>query len=285
MPPTEIALVTTSELPKPDRDSGLLVEALRQLGVSAAIVPWDQPADWSAFRLAVLRSPWDYPRRFQEFSAWAAEAAKATRLLNPLEVVRWNAHKQYLLDLPPRGVPIVPTMLQRRVSGGPRELVGTEIPGDIVVVKPAIGSGARDAVKGHREGDAVAAQIELLLTKGDVLIQPFVPEIATAGEVSLIYFEGDFSHALRKLPAAGDYRVQDQHGGTIHPHTPTPGEREVAAAALAAAPAPVTYARVDLVPYQGYPAIMELELIEPELFLRLSEPGLQRFAGCLKAAL
>jgi glutathione synthase/RimK-type ligase-like ATP-grasp enzyme len=272
-----IALVTTSNLPKPDPDTGLLADELKRLGASAEIVPWDQPRDWSAYSLVVLRSPWDYPRRMAEFLPWAEGVSERTRLCNSFAVIRWNAHKGYMLDLAAKGVPIVPTRLFRASSA----VHAAELGEGEMVVKPAIGSGAREALRGRGDDPAVAAHLRTLLAKGDALVQPFVPDVAVAGELSLIYFEGRFSHALRKTPAAGDYRVQELYGGALHSHEPTTREREVAEAALACAPAATLYARVDLVTYGGDPAIMELELIEPELFLRRSTEGLQRFAELL----
>src|SRR3954462_2748328 len=106
-----IALVTTSNLPKPDPDTGLLAGELKRLGAKAEIVPWDQPRDWSAYSLVVLRSPWDYPRRIGEFLPWCEQVSAAARLCNPLEVVRWNAHKGYMIELGASGLPIVPTRL------------------------------------------------------------------------------------------------------------------------------------------------------------------------------
>jgi glutathione synthase/RimK-type ligase-like ATP-grasp enzyme len=272
-----IALVTTSNLPKPDPDTHLLAAELRRLGAGAEIVPWDQPHDWPTYALAVLRSPWDYPRRIAEFLPWAERASAATRLCNPIEVLRWNAHKSYLLDLAAKSVPIVPTRLFRACDSPSAADVGDAE----VVVKPAIGSGAREATRGRGNAPAVRAHLTALLAKADALVQPFVPDVATTGEVSLIYFESRFSHALRKTPAAGDYRVQELYGGALHPHEPTASELAVAEASLACAPARTTYARVDLVTWQAAPAVMELELIEPELFLRLSQPALQHFASLL----
>lgn len=272
-----IALVTTSKLPKPDPDTHLLAAELERLGAAAEIEPWDEPRDWSAYSVAVLRSPWDYPRRIAEFLPWLEETARATRVINAPSVVRWNAHKGYLLELAARGVAIVPTTLERageRSGRGFAEFVEA----DEVVVKAAIGSGAREALKGRRDDPAVARHFEALLATGDVLVQPFVPEVATAGEVSLIYFGREFSHAVRKTPAAGDYRVQEHYGGGLHPHEPTAREREVSEAALACSPEPTIYARVDLVTWRGEPVVMELELIEPELFLRRSAEGLRRCA-------
>ena len=140
-------------------------------------------------------------------------------------------------------------------------------------MKPAIGAGANGAMKARKDDPALARHLADILQSKDALAQPFVPSVAESGEVSLVYFGGRYSHAIRKLPAKGDFRVQNQHGGTLHPHEPTSRELAVGEAALAAAPMPATYARVDLVEWEGNPVVMELEMIEPELFLRRSPEG------------
>ena len=281
----EIALVTASHMPKPDLDSGLLVEELARIGVHAAIMPWDDTVQWADVPLVVVRTPWDYSRRFEAFMEWAGRVDRETRLLNPFPLVRWNGHKSYMLDLDAKGVPIVPTTLFRAGDlRAPERLSTIETPGELVV-KPAIGAGANGAMKARKDDPALARHLAEILQSKDALAQPFVPGVAESGEVSLVYFGGRYSHAIRKRPARGDFRVQDQHGGTLHPHEPTARELAVGLAALAAAPMPSAYARVDLVEWEGNPVIMELEMIEPELFLRRSAEGLQRFAQVLKTAL
>jgi len=280
----EIVLVTAAQMPKPDLDTGLLVEEVGRIGVRAAIVSWDDAIRWADIPLVVLRTPWDYSRRFDAFMEWARQVDQETRLLNPFPLVRWNGHKSYLLELEDRGVPMVPTMLLR--AHDPDALARLcEISASELVVKPAIGAGANGAMRARKDDPALARHLGEILQSKDALAQPFVRGVAEAGEVSLVYFDGRYSHAIRKRPAKGDFRVQDQHGGTLHPHEPTAREIAVGSAALAAAPTRTAYARVDLVEWEGNPVVMELEMIEPELFLRRSPEGLQRFAQVLKAAL
>lgn len=280
MPHPEIVFVTASDLPA-QQDTGLLVAALAEQGVQAEVRFWDEPCAWSEVPLVVLRTPWDYVHRLDEFLAWVGDVERRTRLLNPPAVVRWNSHKRYLLHLAERGVPILPTQLLSRAAG-----LGTlpAVTGELVV-KPAVGVGAIGARRGQGDDPALVEHVEVLLAAGDVLVQPFAPDVTVQGEVSLIYFEGVFSHAVRKHPAAGDYRVQDDYGGTVHPYKPTASELEVATAALAVTPEPTTYARVDLIQFEARPAVMELEVIEPELFLRHAPGSAERFAETLKRAL
>ncbi len=275
--------MTASNLAFPDPESHLLVSALEERGVSSAIRSWSEPYDWASASLVVLRSTWDYHRRVEEFLAWAGSVARATRLVNPLPVVEWSARKSYLLDLDERDVPIVPTVLLRR--GSAADLSAHEKLGDTVVVKPAVGANASGAARGRRDDPSVVKQLSELLRAGDALLQPFVPSIATRGESSLIFFGGVFSHAVIKRPRAGDYRVQHDHGGVAAPYEPSRRELAVASDALAAAPGRTAYARVDLVEHEGVPVVMELELIEPELFLPLAPGSAARFAKVLEERL
>ena len=211
-----IALVTGATMAKPDPETHLLDAALAELGIDAPVIPWDAPEDWAAYPLVVVRTPWDDFRRLPDFLAWAESASRVTTVVNPVEVIRWNSHKGYLRELPARGV-------------------------------ATVSIGAIGALKADSRDPACLAHLAALLAEGDVLVQPFIESVAAQGEVSLIYFGGAFSHAIRKRPAAGDYRVQDMYGGTNHAYRPAADEVKLASRALTATPAPTTYARVDLV--------------------------------------
>lgn len=278
---TRIVLVTGATMAKPDPETHLLVAALARIGVEAVVAPWDSPEDWAAYPLVVVRTPWDYFRRLPEFLAWAKRASQLTAFVNPVSVIEWNSHKAYLRELAAKGIPTVPTLwLDHGAADGAARLAATGW-GE-VVVKPAVSIGAIGALKAHAADPACVAHLAALLAEGDVLVQPFIESVAAQGEVSLIYFGGAFSHAIRKQPAAGDYRVQDMYGGTNHPYQPAADEVELATLALSATPAPTTYARVDMVRLpDGCPAVMELELIEPELFLGVDPAASARFAEVL----
>jgi glutathione synthase/RimK-type ligase-like ATP-grasp enzyme len=278
---TRIVLVTGATMAKPDPETHLLVAALAKIGVDAVVAPWDSPEDWAAYPLVVVRTPWDYFRRLPEFLAWAARTSQLTAFVNPVSVIEWNSHKAYLRELAAKGIPTVPTLwLDQGAADGAARLAATGW-GE-VVVKPAVSIGAIGALKAHAADPACLAHLAALLAEGDVLVQPFIESVAAQGEVSLIYFGGAFSHAIRKQPAAGDYRVQDMYGGTNHPYQPAADEVALATLALSATPAPTTYARVDMVRLpDGRPAVMELELIEPELFLGVDPAAPARFAEVL----
>jgi glutathione synthase/RimK-type ligase-like ATP-grasp enzyme len=203
-------------------------------------------------------------------------------MLNPAEVILWNSHKRYLLELADRGVAVVPTTLLRQ-SDGLRGVARSMYGGD-VVIKPAVSVGADNTSHVHLSDRGAPEQLGKLMARGDVLIQPYLPEIAT-GEVSLIYFGGEFSHAVRKTPVAGDFRVQVRYGGANTSHQPSAAERAVGDAAVMAVDQPTAYARADLVTTADGPLLMELELIEPQLFLDFDPRAPDRYANVLVATL
>ena len=285
-----VALVTCSQMPKPDLDEPFLRAALDEEGLDHEVVAWDDPdVDWSAYEVTVLRTPWDYTSRLDEFLPWVLRAHAAGHVINPPKLIEWNHHKGYLFDLERAGVPIVPT---RQVAHGapfPYQRASLRRVEGEVVIKPAIGIGAFGAARLESGSEEAFAHLEALSLLGDVLIQPLVPSIETQGEVSLIHMGNQIVHAVRKVPAPGDFRVQDHHGGTVVEHEPTEAELAVAADAIREAlnitgSGPMYYARVDLVDLDG-PRVMELELIEPELFLRHSPRVATRFADIIGRAI
>ena len=282
----DIVLLTGRTMPREVPENDLLVQELAALGATAEIQPWDEPLDWSAVGLAVVRTTWDYWLRHEEFTAWAERVDGLTRLQNPAEVLRWNSHKGYLAELDALGVPVVPTRLVGR-GASERDRADALAPfGDAeVVLKPAVSAGARGALRAVAADAAAAVHLAELVAEGDALVQPFAESVLAAGEVSLVFFDGEYSHAVRKVPASGEYRIHEHHGGTVRPHTATGAELAVARRALATAPAATSYGRVDLVEFERGPAVMELELIEPELFLPYAPGATARYARTLTALL
>ncbi|GAA2225707.1 ATP-grasp domain-containing protein [Streptomyces indiaensis] len=270
-----------------DRDLPVLVDALREAGADALAVAWDDPGvDWAGFDLALLRSTWDYSWRAAEFTAWAERCARATRLANPLPVVRWNADKRYLGQLAEAGVPTVPT--RYFAPGDP-----VELPADgEYVVKPASGAGARYAARYPAgERDAALRQAERMHAEGfTVMVQPYLSSIDTHGERAVQFFGGRLLHAGVKgavLAPGTPYDADKVAHPGIRPWEPTAAERDVAERALAAVPgdAELLYARVDLVTGpDGEPCVMELELIEPNLFLDLHPGSVPRVVEAVLAA-
>ena len=272
-----VALVTCAELPSLvpggpspdlDPDSELLLPALEALGVEAAPAVWTDPGlDLGAFDVAVLRSTWDYHERPAEFLAWIESAAGKTRLWNRPRTVAWNMDKRYLRELEAGGVPVIPTLWADGGDDVAREIEQRDW--DEVVVKPVVDLGAFNLVR----ITAGAAASEVRSRSGPLLVQPYLKSLEADGELSLVFVDGQFVHAIRKRPASGDFRVQPQYGGTATPTEPPPEWEAIARRALCLAPEPWLYARVDMVGGpDGRPCVIELELIEPLLFLALS-PG------------
>jgi glutathione synthase/RimK-type ligase-like ATP-grasp enzyme len=259
-----IALATSAEHAELHPNDLPLVEALRTAGLDPVAEVWTDPSvDWSAYDAVLLRTVWDYHRQYDEFTEWLAQLDKAgVPLLNDSGLVRWNGDKRYLLELRERGVAIVPSQV---AAGACLREVVSGLAGQEIVVKPTVGATALHTVRGvagSAEFDQVLAELPELV----YLVQPFQPEIVDDGEWSLIFVDGEFTHAVIKRAAAGDYRVQDDFGGTVTPTEPTPVVLEGARAALEAAGRRPAYARVDGVVVNGRFLLMELELIEPELF-------------------
>lgn len=247
-----------------DADLPLLQDAFRAIGGNSEVISWDDvTVDWRVFDLVVVRSTWDYVGRRDEFVAWAERAGP--RLHNPAAIVAWNTDKQYLVELATAGVPVVPTTFVR--PGDPIQL--SDAPE--LVVKPAISAGARDTER-HHGLEAACRHVAQLLGQGrTAMVQEYVKAIEDQGETGLIFFDGEFSHAVRKGPIlAGKGELV---GGlfapeTIEPRTPTAAELAVAERVLEVVPGDsLLYARVDLVPGPNGPRLLELELTEPSLFL------------------
>ncbi|AZP17510.1 hypothetical protein EJC51_16130 [Streptomyces aquilus] len=284
-----VALVTYDPRPEPsrDRDLPVLVDVLRAAGADAEAVFWDDAdVDWGGYDLVLIRSTWDYSWRAAEFTAWAERVGKVTRLANPADVVRWNSDKRYLGELAAAGVPTVPTSYL-----APGDAV--ELPGDHeYVVKPTSGAGARYAARYTAEQhDTAVRHVERMHAEGfTAMIQPYMRGIDAAGERALQFFGGRLLHASRKraVLAPGTAFDADKvaHPG-LEPWTATPAELDVAERALAAVPdAPeLLYARVDLVDGDdGAPVVMELELVEPNLFLFLHPRSLPRVVEAVLGA-
>ena len=270
-----LAWVTAREARGRDKDEPLAMAALRRTGVPVEVLEWDDPGvDWARFDRAVLRSAWDYPERLTEFLRWLDNVAAVSEVVNPPATIRWNLDKRYLAELAEAGVPITPTVFV------PPGMAATFPTGEFVV-KPAVGAGSREAASyGPDQHDMAATHVTRLHARGQtVMLQPFLGSVGTEGEWPLIFFEGRFSHAANKrvaLPRAGvidEFFAAESNTG----HVASEAQIEVAQAAVDAASARVgtpIYARVDLVRDDaGQFCVLELELIEPSLFLRYADPS------------
>jgi len=292
-----VALVTAAPARDLDDDLPPLTAALAGRGVPYEVVRWDDPGvDWAWFGLVVVRSVWDYVHRRGEFLAWAERTAAVTAFVNPPAHLRWSSDKRYLADLHAAGVPTVSTAF-----AAPGEAMDwPDAPQ--VVVKPAVSAGSIDTAKyemnsGGRSNERAApaeAEDHVARLHADdrvAMAQPYLDAVeGERGETALVFLEGALSHACRKGPmlvpglaVVGGLFVEED----IRPATPTAAELEVAHATLAAIPGgPSLYARVDVIPDAGGdPVVLELELVEPSLFLAFAEGSADRVAGAIAARL
>lgn len=282
-----IGLVTYSKHPVLTDDDRPLIGALAEIGLEAEPVQWDDAGvEWRAYQALVLRSTWDYHLRVSEFESWLSLLDRErVPLWNPTSVVRWNMHKGYLQGLQQSGILIPNT---RWLPRGKAVSLGGLLAGAAwteAIVKPAISASATKTSLVHIDSAADAADFARLLGEGDVLVQEVVPEVARDGEWSLMFIGGSYSHATLKKPRPGDFRVQQELGGTADPAT-APSVVVAAAERVAAQiPGRWLYARIDgVVTPRGF-MLMEAECIEPLLFFEFASGAYERFAAALQALL
>lgn len=275
-----IAIATCADYPDLKADDELLREELATRGVEAASVVWDREGgELDRFDACIVRSTWDYHEKHEEFLNWTRRVETAMPLWNGAETIAWNSNKRYLRELAEGGVPIVPTVWLERGSRSDLDEVLAEQGWVEAVVKPVVDLGARNLVRVRTREDESQAALTRTVEKHDAMVQPFLPSVEAQGELSLIYIDGSYSHTVRKRPAPGDFRVQSIWGGTFEPDKATPAQVEIAERALAQVDPSPLYARVDLVDdLQGNPCLIELELIEPNLYLTEHPPAVAALA-------
>lgn len=273
----QLRIATCRPLPEPDVDEDLLLEALQGAGIDARMVAWQDAAAWRAPVPTLVRSTWDYIHALDDFDAWIDRAAAVAPLWNPPSVLRWSLRKRYLLELAARGVPVTPTVLLPRGDARTLSAVAAERGWRDVVVKPEVGAASFETHRlqaGVREADAVCAR---LVAERDVLVQPYLPSVEDHGERALVWIDGMFTHAVRKTPRfdGGVEQVSDALPISA-------GELATGTAALAGFGDELLYARVDVAPGEdGVPVVMELELVEPSLFLLQSPAALERLVAAV----
>ena len=280
-----LALATCAQLPGIHPDDEHLASALARLGIEPVSCIWSDPAvEWSSFDAVLIRTTWDYFQRYDEFLGWLDRLPVPT--INDKPLLRWNSDKRYLLQLAQLGVDIVPAQVV--AARGLPDLLAA-MTGQDLVVKPTVSGGAWNTVRGSAGEPGFMREVSSLPSTHDYLVQAFVPEIARDGEWSLLFFDGDFSHAVVKRAAAGEFRVQSQFGGSTDATEPdaamlASAQQALAAVAILGYP-DHAYARVDGVVVDGRFKLMELEMIEPSLFLTGRPEAAERFADNLRRRL
>jgi hypothetical protein len=295
-----LALISVAAAHALDEDLAPLSAALDTAGIAHRLVYWDEPfVDWSHYRAVLIRSPWDYIDKLPEFLAWAEHVSGQTELLNPLQVITSNTDKHYLDVLARRGIHTVPSRFiepEQHAEDGLNDFLDSFEHAEFVV-KPAVGAGSKDAQRyGREDVDAALMHIKRLQLKNrSTLLQPYLSKVDDAGETALLYFNGFYSHAIRKGPL-----LKRDEGPTEKLFAPeeimarVPGEDEMALAeqVIATLPAlfglngPLAYARIDLLRDEdGRPCLLELELTEPSLFFNYADGAAERFVSALKQRL
>lgn len=286
--PPPVLFATSAAHPALTADDRLAVDALQGLGFTVAPAVWTRTpaAGVEPGTLVVIRSCWDYHLRTAAFERWIAGLERhGAHLVNAPGLLRWNLHKRYLRDLEASGVRVVPTVWVEQPGSETLAQVLATAGWAEAVVKPAVSLSAYETWRtSPAEAPRHEARFAALRRAGDVLVQRFLAEVLTAGEWSLVFFDGAFSHAVRKLPARGDFRVQVDHGGSAAPETPPDRLLQAAAGVVRALPFPPVYVRVDGVDSAGGFAVMEVECIDPVLHLGTRPGSADRFARALARA-
>ena len=280
-----IAFLTLGERGDFVIDDDLAIAPLAARGIAVETIPWNDPdADWARYALVVVRSTWDYQHHAGEFLATLEQIEGVTRLCNSAAIARWNMRKTYLRELAARGVPTVPTIWRDGLARGGLLTLFDELGADEAVIKPVMSGNAEGAYRLDRErvldqGD----EIERYYADRPLMLQPFQQAILTEGEFSLFYLNGEYSHCILKVPKPGEYRVQEEHGGEMRGVSdPDDDLLGAGAAAMAAIGVPLLYARADFVRCDdGEFRVMELELVEPALYLRMDPGAPVRFADAI----
>jgi len=262
-----------------------LLNFLKQKGLNIEKVIWNDPAiNWQDYSLAILKSPWDYFDLISDFYQWLDQLEHLkVELLNPIEVVKWNSNKLYLQEIEAAGLKITPsTFIRKQESVNLNEFFG-KYGVDKLIVKPCISGGAKNTFKVTADNvSEVNQKLNNLLQEEDFIVQPFLPEILENGEWSFIFFNSVYSHSLVKQAKPGDFRVQPAHGGSVHPQNPSEEQINMAQQYIDLFAKNCLYARVDGTFVNGEFLLMELELIEPFLFLNTDPQNYERYYKALQ---
>ncbi len=278
-----IAFLSMDDLSGYVCDDDLAIPPLESLGWKVETVSWkDISADWRKYEAVIVRSSWDYQNHFDSFLAVLAEIDSCTRLINPLPMMRWNAEKGYLRELESAGISVVRTLWDNHsLDSALIDEYLLELGTEEIVVKPTVSAGAIDTFRLTRDA-AFHAEANSRFTGRAYMVQPFMQGVVNEGEYSLFFFGGQFSHAILKSPKAGDFRVQEEHGGDMCSVSPNSELRELSLSVLSRLSSVPLYARVDFVrASDGGFQLMELELIEPSLYLRMDPSSPEKFARAI----
>ena len=281
----KIAFATCENAAVYAADDHALSLYLQNQGFEVSDVVWNKPEiNWEEYDMVLIRSTWDYHQHIEAWKQWLQMLTeKKVKVWNPAETILWNMHKTYLKDLEQKGIQIVPTIFVERGENANLKEILEEQNWWKAVVKPAI---SLDAFQTWQTDLATAelqqANFEALVAKRDVMIQPFMPEIQTTGEYSFMFFGGEYSHTVLKSNPTGDFRIQENYGGLKQLVFPSPSLISQTQSILQSIDLPQYYVRVDVIERSGELFLMEIELIEPSLFLGLYEPSIKHLGDLIK---
>lgn len=282
-----IALATDSEHPDLTDGDRKLLEVLRERGHDVEPVVWDSEISWEEQDVVIIRSTWDYTEKLEAYRDWLHELQEASvEVWNPPEVLLWNADKMYLKDLRKSGHSIVPSVFLPQGTSVPVGRILEEKDWSNVVIKPMVGAGASDLRRFDESSlDEAQEWLDRLVENFGAIVQPFLEAIRTDGEWSFVFFNREYQYAVKKYPEEGDYRVQSDLGGTRDGVEAPDRLIEQASDAINSITKPFLYARVDAIEQGGRLRIIEIEMIEPDLYLEYNQQGPESFADAVETVL
>lgn len=263
-----------------------LLDFLKQKGLDISKEDWDdERVDWKQYQCIILKSPWDYVEKMELFDAWLKKIASLNiLLLNPADIVRWNSDKHYLKDIAAAGLKVLPTeFLEAGETFDPQKYF-VAFKTTKLVVKPCVSGASKNTFVVTRDSTGKIDTINKLLEQEAMMVQPFMPQINEEGEWSFLFFNGEFSHALLKTPASGDFRCQQQFGGAVQRKDPDEKQLKSARQYVDEFAKGCLYARIDGLMIEGEFYLMELELIDPYLFLDVDQASYERYYSALRKA-
>ena len=275
-----IVILSCSEFPQSSEGEHLIEDAIKEQGHTVTTKPWDEVKPTDNYDLFIIRTLWDYIERWDEFEPWFQRLEKANvRTVNSLESVRWNLNKKYMLELEKQGINIPKTFIWEGEFLPNWDKLEAALGGPPFVFKPLISAGGTETFLVH--GDVSYSAAIDRMKKQPFIAQNFLKEIKTAGEISAMVFGGEYSHAVKKLPQGGEFRVQSNHGGTVQAFELDPKLQSWAESVVSKAPGKPIIARVDFVLVNENPTLMELEIFEPELFLHFKPESAKKLVNLI----
>jgi glutathione synthase/RimK-type ligase-like ATP-grasp enzyme len=263
-----------------ENEDQILLDFLKDKGLNLTREVWnDQAVDWAAYDLALIKSPWDYFDQIEEFYRWLNKLDNLKLdLLNPANIIRWNSDKHYLNEIAEAGLKVTPTLYFEKGERPDLNICFEKLQSEVLIVKPCISGGSKNTIKITRLNvEEKTSLVHGYLTEEAYMVQPFLKEIETDGEWSFLFFNGTFSHNLLKKAKPGDFRVQHYLGGSIHPEPAPPHLLKSAKEYVDQFAKGCLYARVDGLEINGEFVLMELELIEPFLFLFTNQDSYENY--------